>query len=61
MEAAIKIGLEMFGVDPSQAFAFAIVYHITQYVPTTLGGFIALWAARLSMSEIAKFGGDREP
>jgi uncharacterized protein (TIRG00374 family) len=54
MEWAIKVGLVMFGVDASQAFAFAIVYHVTQYVPLTLGGFVAVWLARLSMGEIAK-------
>jgi glycosyltransferase 2 family protein len=53
MEWAITVGLVLFGIDPSQAFAFAIVYHVTQYVPTTLAGFVALWAARLSLAEIA--------
>ncbi len=54
MEAAIKFGLVMFGIDPSQAFAFALMYHVTQYVPTTLGGLIALWTARMTISEIAQ-------
>lgn len=54
MEWAIKVGLVLFGIDPSQAFAFAIVYHVTQYVPTTVGGLIVLWMDRLSMVEIAK-------
>jgi uncharacterized protein (TIRG00374 family) len=53
MEWAIKVGLVLFGIDASQAFAFAIVYHVTQYVPLTLGGFVAAWLARLSMGEIA--------
>ncbi len=54
MEAAIKFGLVMFGIDPSQAFAFALMYHVTQYVPTTVGGLIALWTARLTVGEIAR-------
>lgn len=54
MELAIKIGLVLFGVDESRAFAFALVYHISQYVPITVGGIIALWVERLGMREIAQ-------
>lgn len=53
MEWAITFGLRLFGVDESQAFALAVVYHLTQYVPITLGGIIALWIERLTMAEIA--------
>jgi uncharacterized protein (TIRG00374 family) len=52
MHAAITFGLRLYGADPSQAFAVAIVYHITQYVPITLSGFVALWLERLSMTEL---------
>ncbi len=61
LEAAIKFGLVMFGIDPSQAFAFAVMYHVTQYVPTTVGGLIALWMARLSLGEIAGPGSTPPP
>jgi hypothetical protein len=57
METAIVFGLGLFGVDPDQAFAVAIVYHVTQYLPVTIGGVIALWLARLSVDEIAHVQG----
>jgi len=53
IELAFVMGLGMFGVDPSQALAFALVYHIAQYIPHTLGGLLALAAERLSFTEIA--------
>ena len=53
MEWAIVFGLQLSGIDESQSFAVAVVYHITQYLPVTLAGLIALWAERLSMTEIA--------
>jgi uncharacterized protein (TIRG00374 family) len=53
MEFGIKSGLMLFGVDENQALAFALVYHITQYLPITIGGFIVLWLEGLSMREIS--------
>lgn len=53
MEWAIVFGLHLAGVDESQGFAIAVVYHVTQYVPITLAGFAYLWLERLSMSDIA--------
>jgi len=53
MEFGIKSGLVLFGVDENQALAFALVYHVTQYVPITAGGFIALWLEGFSMREIS--------
>jgi glycosyltransferase 2 family protein len=56
MEAGVTTGLQLFGVDPSLAFAFAVVYHVTQYVPITIGGFVALWIEGLSMADITSQG-----
>ncbi|MBM2809975.1 MAG: putative rane protein [Chloroflexi bacterium] len=56
MEAGVTAGLQLFGVDPSAAFAFAVVYHVTQYVPITVGGFVALWVEGLTMSDITRMG-----
>jgi uncharacterized protein (TIRG00374 family) len=53
MELGITWGLMLFGVDASQAFAFALVYHVTQYVPITVAGFIALWMEGMGMAEIS--------
>jgi hypothetical protein len=61
MEAAVVTGLEFYGVDRSSAFAIAVVYHITQYVPITLGGFLALWFERLSFTDIARVEEDQAP
>jgi uncharacterized protein (TIRG00374 family) len=61
LEAAIVFGLVTFGIDPSQAFAFAVMYHVTQYVPTTLGGLIALWMAGLTFGDISGSGAGEPP
>ena len=53
MEFGIKSGLMLFGVDENQALAFALVYHITQYLPVTIGGFVVLWLEGFSMREIS--------
>ena len=52
MEAGITAGLRLAGVDPSQALAVALVYHVTQYVPITVAGLIAVFLEPISMSEI---------
>jgi len=54
MEWGFSVSLtQIFGVDNSQAFALALLYHVLQYIPVTAGGVIAVWVERLSMSEIA--------
>jgi uncharacterized protein (TIRG00374 family) len=53
MELALKWGLVLFGIDESRAFAFALVYHVTQYVPITVAGLLALWLTRFSIRDIA--------
>ena len=54
MEGGIVFGLNgLFGIDKTQAFAMAVVYHVSQYIPITVGGIIALWLERMSMTEIA--------
>jgi uncharacterized protein (TIRG00374 family) len=55
MEFAIVTGMnELFGVDRSVSFAVAVVYHVTQYVPITLAGFVALWFDRMSLADIQR-------
>ena len=53
LELGITWGLMLFGVDASRAFAFALVYHVTQYVPVTIAGFIALSMEGIGMKEIS--------
>jgi uncharacterized protein (TIRG00374 family) len=52
MEGGIILGLDLFGIDKSQALALAVVYHVMQYIPVTLGGLIALWREGLTMGDI---------
>lgn len=53
VEWGTVFGLGLFGVSESQAFALAVVNHVTQYVLITAAGFAALWFERLSMTDIA--------
>jgi glycosyltransferase 2 family protein len=53
MELGIKLGLVLFGIDESRALAFALVYHVTQYIPITLAGLAVLWLERIGMREIS--------
>lgn len=46
-EAAARVGLSAYGVDPSRIVAFAVSYHILTFIPVTLLG---LWyLSRLGM------------
>ena len=56
MEGGIVLGLDLFGVDKSLAFALAVVYHVLQYIPVTAGGLVALWLEGLTMSDITHAG-----
>jgi len=57
MEGAIVFGLGLYDVGPDQAFAVAIVYHVTQYLPITIAGLVAVWVSRLSVGELAHVQG----
>jgi uncharacterized protein (TIRG00374 family) len=57
MEWAIVFGLGLYAVNPDQAFAVAIVYHVTQYLPITIAGLVAVWVSRLSVGELAHVQG----
>lgn len=59
VEWGTVFGLGLFGVGESQAFALAVVNHVTQYVLITLAGFAALWLERLSMTDIARVTQER--
>lgn len=55
MEAAVWFGLTFFfGIDDSTAFAVGVVFHVTQYVPMTIAGFVALWLSRIGFGEITR-------
>ncbi len=46
LEAGAVLALSALGVDREQALAFALIYHATHILPTTLGGAVALLARR---------------
>lgn len=47
------LALGLFQISESQALGFAIVYHLSQYVPTTLAGFYFLGKENLTLSQLA--------
>jgi uncharacterized protein (TIRG00374 family) len=58
MQFGVTQGLAFYApeVNESQAFALAVVYNITQYVPITLAGFIALWRSDMGFGDITRRG-----
>ncbi len=50
--AACVFALKQFGVDESQAFGFALVYHAANYIPSTLPGLISLLSQNISLRQI---------
>lgn len=52
-EAGARIGLvEVWGVETSQAVAFALGFHIAGFIPITLLGLFYLWRLGLSWREV---------
>jgi glycosyltransferase 2 family protein len=55
MELAVVTGMsELLGVDRSTSFAVAVFYHLSQFVPITIAGFVALWIDRISLADIRR-------
>lgn len=50
---ACIIGLGLFGVGKSEALAYSILYHATQFFPITALGLYLLWKARIRFGEIS--------
>jgi hypothetical protein len=51
---ACIIALGLFGIGKSEALAYSILYHATQFFPVTALGFYLLWKAQIRFSEISK-------
>jgi uncharacterized protein (TIRG00374 family) len=47
------IALGLFQIPESQALGFAIIYHLSQYVPTTVAGFYYLGKEHLTLGQLA--------
>ena len=50
--------LALFGVDRGAAFSFSIFYHVSQYLPITLGGLWYLARQGLSLGRAASAAGE---
>jgi uncharacterized protein (TIRG00374 family) len=53
-EAAARIGLGLWAVDPGTAISFAVGYHLGGYLPVTLLGFYYVWKLNLSWREVSR-------
>jgi uncharacterized protein (TIRG00374 family) len=53
LELAFVIALSIFYVEKPDALACSVIYHLTQYIPITLGGVIFLFKEGLSFKAIA--------
>ena len=51
---AIIVGLALYGIDKSEALAFALVYHASVFVPVTVLGLILLWRAHLRLDDLSE-------
>lgn len=51
---ACIVGLGFFGVGKSEALAYSILYHATQFFPITALGLYLLWKAQIRFGEISK-------
>jgi uncharacterized protein (TIRG00374 family) len=51
---ACIVGLSLYGVGKSEALAFSLLYHATQFFPITLFGLYLLWKAQIRFGEISK-------
>ena len=51
-EAAAVFGLKLYGVEGSEALTAAIILHMVQYIPATVGGFAVLFFSRMSVSDL---------
>jgi len=47
--------LGLYGVDKSSALSFSVVYHLSQWLPTTLIGYYYLNRENLKLSSLRKF------
>jgi uncharacterized protein (TIRG00374 family) len=56
---ACIVGLSFYGVAKSEALAFSLLYHATQFFPITLVGFYFLWKSEVKFGEISR--GKRPP
>lgn len=59
MQYACIVALAFYDVSRSDALAYAVVYHATQFFPITLAGWYYAWRASIRLSDIPSGGGQR--
>jgi len=47
-----KLALEIFSVAPSDAFAYSIVLHVTQFVGIVAAGVYSLWSENMTLRDV---------
>jgi len=50
---ACIVGLALYGVDKSEALAFSLLYHATQFFPITLAGLYYAWRSQIRFTDIS--------
>jgi len=53
-EAAARVGLELWGVDPARAVSFAVGFHLGGFVPVTLIGLWYLWRTPITWGDLKR-------
>jgi hypothetical protein len=53
-EAAARIGLALYAVDPTDAVSYALGYHVTTFLPITLLGIWSLSKASMHLADLRR-------
>jgi len=59
VQYACVVALAFYDVSRSDALAYAVVYHATQFFPITLAGWYYAWRASIHLSDISTGDGPR--
>ena len=54
MQYACVLGLAVFGIEKSEALAYSLLYHASQFFPITIVGLYYLWRSHINLSEVTK-------
>jgi uncharacterized protein (TIRG00374 family) len=54
MQYACVVGLGIFGIEKSEALAYSLLYHATQFFPITIVGLYYMWRSHIGLSEVTK-------
>lgn len=54
MQYACVLGLSIFGIGRSEALAYSLLYHATQFFPITIVGLYCTWRSHINLSEVTK-------